>query len=368
MIWLARLNGDGTETGLRTEVPATSCPIVDPLTAPQQITLTLEPESIDVGLFVPWQTAVYVGTEDQILAAGIVDINGVTSENSKLTVKCVGWSGYIAGMPWTDKALSYVHTDPGKILRAMWLQVQSHHAGNIGLSVPAVSTGTTVGTPAVYGKTKRGKKTVKTAAEPFVLASYATADLAAAQTTLLTEGKIEYRERHWVEGGVVKHALLMASPRLGRRNPDVRLVIGENVTEVPSVDPAQYASEVLVLGAGDGPKKIQSRQLIAAPPRLRRVYLHNQETITRSAAAERLAKSLLKLLAGTADDVEKVVVTDGPSARIGALVPGDEVLLSGDSGWAGPIEVWVRILEREWDEVAPQTVTLTVARADKVGE
>lgn len=362
MIWIVRLNGDGTETGLRSELPVTSCPIIEPLSAPQQITLTLQPESVDAGLFVPWRTAVYVGSEDQIEAAGIVDIDGVTSEDSKLTVKCVGWSGYIAGMPWTDKALSYVKTDPGRILRALWLQVQSHQAGNIGLEVPAIATGTTVGTPAV----KKGK-TVKTAAEPFVLAAYATADLAAAQTTLITEGKIEYRERHWVENGFVHHALLMASPRLGRRNTDVRLVIAENVNVIPSVESAVYASEVLVLGAGDGPKKIQARQVVASPPRLRRVYLHNQETITRAEAADTLAKSLLKLLAGTADDVEKIVVTDGPSARVGQLVPGDEVLLSGDAGWAGEIEVWLRILEREWDAVAPNTVTLTVARADKVG-
>ena len=81
-----------------------------------------------------------------------------------------------------------------------------------------------------------------------------------------------------------------------------------------------------------------------------------------------LAASLLRLLAGTADVIERIVVVDSPAAPVASLTPGDEVLVSGPAGFAGNVSVWLRILGRTWDPIgAPDQVTLDVARADKVG-
>lgn len=355
-VFAVRLNGDGTETGLHPELPATACPITDALSAPGQLTVTLEPESVDPALFVQWSTAIYAERDGVILGAGIV--SDVNAEGPKLLVTCTGWADYLTGMPWVDSPQSYVSTDPGRILAKIWAATQAKPFGNIGLEVPTVATGRTVGTPKV------GKK----AAQPFVLAQYETADLGATQTTLLGEGAMEYIERHWWAGSTIRHALVVASPRVGRRRSDLRLVIGENVQAVPSVSDSEYASEVLILGAGEGPKKIMARAINAKPGRLRRVFVGNYSTVTRAAQADSLAASLLRLLTGTADDLEQIVVVDSPAAPVASLTPGDEVLVSGPAGFAGNVSVWLRILGRTWDPIgAPDQVTLDVARADKVG-
>ena len=355
-VFAVRLNGDGTETGLHPELPATACPITDALSAPGQLTVTLEPESVDPALFVQWSTAIYAERDGVILGAGIV--SDVNAEGPKLLVTCTGWADYLTGMPWVDSPQSYVSTDPGRILAKVWQAVQAKPFGNIGLEVPTVATGRTVGTP----------KVGKTAAQPFVLAQYETADLGATQTTLLGEGAMEYIERHWWAGSTIRHALVLASPRVGRRRSDLRLVIGENVQAVPSVSDAEYASEVLILGAGEGPKKVMARAINAAPGRLRRVFVGNYSTVTRTEQATTLAGQLLRLLTGTADDLEQVVVIDSPAAPLASLTPGDEVLVSGPAGAAGDVSVWLRILGRTYDPVAaPDQVTLDVARADKVG-
>lgn len=344
-----RLNGDGTEVGLHPQLPLTSCQITDPLSAPTEMQAKLSPESGLRSLLVPWSTALYAEKDGAIRAGAIV--TKVAAAGPELAVTCTGWSGYIAGMPWVDKAMQFIASDPGPILSMLWATVQAHKHGNLGLAVPSVATGRKVGT--------------KT--EKLILAQYATADLSSFMTDLLVAGNLEYLEHHEWDGEQITHRLLVASPRIGRRNPSARLVVGENVIVVPSVDDADYASEVLVLGAGEGTKKVMARSVNPAPPRLRRVWTVNDETITRSAAATDAAQRVLRLLTGTAQDVEQIVVFDSPSAPVDALAPGDEVLLSGPAGWAGDLEVWLRILSRAYDPIAsPDQVTLEVARADKV--
>lgn len=370
-----RLDGDGTETCLHPELPVTSCSITEALSAPMLLEVGLRPESVPMSIFVPWSTAIYAEEDGVIRAAGIIPVeDGVVSADSELAVSATGWSAYLDGMPWANKAKSYIEKDPGHIIPVIWATVQRHRAGNIGLVVPKITTGETVGTPTTYKYVEKGaaghKKSVKVVdekAEPFLLARYATADLGASMATLLQEGRIDYREYHRWVGQDIEHKLVMASPRLGRRLSDLRCVIGENVTMVPQVTPAEYASEVVVLGAGDGTKKIIHRSVNPKPPRLRRAVVVNDETVRRKAGAEKRADRLLKLLGGTADDISQVVVHDGPSARIGALTVGDEFRLSGPAGWAGDVDVWLRIVAREWNPIdAPDQVTLTVARADKV--
>ncbi len=309
----------------------------------------LSPESGLRSLLVPWSTAMYAEKDGAVQAGAI--ITKVEAAGPELSVGCTGWSGYITGMPWVDKAMQFIASDPGPILAMLWETVQGHAHGNIGLAVPSVATGRKVGT--------------KT--EKLILAQYATADLGAFVTDLLTAGSLEYLERHELVGEQISHQLLVASPRIGRRNPAARLVVGENVIVVPTVDDADYASEVLVLGAGEGTKKVMARSINPAPARLRRVWTVNDDTISRSAAATDTAQRVLRLLAGTTQDVEQIIVFDSPSAPVEALAPGDEVLLSGPAGWAGDLNVWLRILSRTYDPIAsPDQVTLEVARADKV--
>lgn len=370
-----RLNGDGTETRLHPELPVTSCTITETLSTPMAMTTTLQPETLPMDVFVPWSTAIYAELDGVIRGAGIIPVTeGVVSDDSTLTVTTVGWPAFIDGLPWVDATKSYIEMDPGHIIPVLWAAAQRHKHGNIGLLVPTINTGRTVGTAATYKTVLKGaaghKKQVKVVdqkAEPFLLARYETANMGDTMATLCQEGQIEYREYHRWHGSAIEHSLVIASPRIGRRLADLRCVIGENVIVVPQVSPAEYASEVVVLGAGDGPKKIIHRSVNPTPSRLRRAVVVNDELVRRKAAAEKRADRLLKMLGGTADDVSQVVVHDGPSARIGALTVGDEFRLSGPAGWAGRVDVWLRILAREWNPIeAPDQVTLTVARADKV--
>ena len=351
------VRGDGTESLLAASLPLTGVSLVDPVSAAPELSFDLTPEIRRLQrpdgrpLIRARSTAVYAILDGVIRGGGIVSRTNADGESLK--VLCSGFVSLIDGEPWTNSTIKYVGVDPADVIRTIWRYWQMHPLANIPLQIPAdLRTGAKVGTTA----------------EPVLLANYATADLGELFFDMLEAGAIDFRERHWwVDDDTIGHRLDMGSPRLGRRRTDISFRVGTNVL-VPSVgfDQERYASEVLVLGAGEGDKMIRAHAYNPNADRIRRCKALPSKGIGRTPTAQLFANKWVQNFMGDERDVEELVVLNHPVAPLFSWDPGDEVWLSGDSMWGGQIGMWVRILSTTVTPDKSATALLKVARADKV--
>ncbi len=352
------IHGDGTETLLAPSLPLKGVTVVDPVSAPPEISFDLTPEIRRLQrpdgkpLIRARSTAVYAMLDGQFRGGGI--ITRTSADGPTLKVLCGGLVSLIDGEPWTNSTIKYIGVDPADVIRTIWRYWQMHPLANIPLELPAdLRTGAKVGT----------------VEEPVLLANYATADLGEMFYDMLEAGSIDFRERHsWdQDGDQIRHRLELGYPRLGRRRADLSFHIGTNVL-VPAVgfDQERYASEVLVLGAGEGDKMIRAHAYNPKADRLRRCKALPSKGIGRTPTAQLFAAKWVQNFMGDERDVEELAVIEHPAAPLFSWDPGDEVWLSGDSMWGGQIGMWVRILSTTVTPDQSATAVLKVARADKV--
>lgn len=186
-------------------------------------------------------------------------------------------------------------------------------------------------------------------AEYFSLSWWETRDVGAVIDDLAKKTPFEYREvSTWTspEMKALNHRLELGVPTLGARRPDLRFEIGVNVSVSPPLQESDYASEVTVLGAGEGRSMMRASSSLSSN-RLRRAVvverkdLRTQDQIYQTARAEVAARAA----EWTFDTLN---VIDHPMAPYGSYQPGDQILVTGDAGWR-TLNDWVRVLEIEID-------------------
>ena len=354
-----RLHGDGTESIIGTDIPFTDAEPRRTLSGPDDFgspTLPVEFARFrgEDGrpLFLPWSTAVYAEKDGIIRAGGIVTDR--EAEGQRLSLVVEGFTAYPHGMPFGGRE-NYVQADPLDIVRDIWGHLQAQPGGDLGMTVDGVSSPVRIGTE---------KDDEDESAGPFRLNYFSTHDLGRTIDDLAEDTPFDYAEEHFWDGGTVGHRLRLGYPTLGRRRHDLRFVVGENVSE-PSVGVSDdYASEVLFLGAGEGSKMVNA-QALRETGRLRRVAVVSDDTVTSGKRAQSLAERELAVRLGE-DDVAQVEVLPHENAPIGAWSVGDEIrLLGSGSGWAGDLDIWVRVLDYTY-ATATDSVTVSVRRAERV--
>ena len=366
--WANRANGDGTESLVAADLPLSGVRIVDALSAPCTLAFTLTPEVMRLKdergrpVLRAWSTIVYAELDGVIRGAGIVA--RTSASEHELSVECGGFPTYLDGLPWTNTTKTLYQADPAAVARMIWAYAQAHPQGNLGVRLVPDD----LATPARVGVKTTGENATD---EPVLLANYATADLGRTFVEMLEAGSIDYREVHrWDESAPsgVAHELVMGYPRLGRRRTDIAFQVGVNVAEIPDVefDADDYASEILLLGAGEGDKMVRAHARLTDPgDRLRKVRVVAAKHIGRQASANAAAQSRAKLANVDGAEVEKLAVRDHPLAPLGSWEAGDEVHLSGEALWGGELDMWVRILSTEWSPDTP-AAALSVIRADRI--
>jgi hypothetical protein len=312
----------------------------------------------------PWSCAVYAERDGVIVAGGLVTDEALSRQGAALGLSTVGFSAYLEGIPYEGER-SWVDVDPADLVRHAWDHAQGFTGGDLGVVVDDTTTPVRVGEEErdVAFTTGEGED-VSFSAGPVRWNHWSTHDLGSEVDKLASDTPLDYVEHHAWAGETVSHRLRLGYPRLGRRRTDLRFVVGENVTVEPTVGTGPWASEVVVLGAGEGRTMRRGVAAGKLAGRLRRPAVVVDKALQSHRDCEAAAAAELAWRTG-ADDVSRVTVMDHPSAPIGSWTPGDEVFIQGSGqGWAGGLHQWVRVLS---DETTPATDTavLTVAAAGR---
>lgn len=358
-----RLNGDGTETPLSFDVPLQDAELTDELSGPGGITGYVAPrlERLQAPdgtpVFRPWSTAIYAEKDNTIRAGAI--LADMPEDGPRLALDCVGWTGYLQGQPYNGE-LSRIGVDPMVMARHLWQHKQAMRGGNIGLDLEATTSKVRIGTEEkdVKFETSAGED-VEFKTGPYLLNWWQTHDMGKEFDDLALRTPFDYRVEHEWDGEQVVHRMRMGHPTLGQRRND-RFMVGENVHTVPGVDyfGDEYASEVVVLGAGEGRKMVRQPAVRAAAGRLHRAVVVQDKTLTSKASAKALAERELARRLGEADITEIQV-------PLGPVQVGDEIFIQSPKGWTRDLNLWVRVLAIR-TRPAKNTSVLSVARVEKV--
>lgn len=364
------LNGDGTETFLDTELPLSNVSITRTLSGVDSISAELAVEVAhlkdDDGnpVFREWSTALYAEKDGVLRAGGILQTMNV--DNGNVSIVAEGFVGYLSRMPH-EGDVSFIDTDPLVLARYLWEYTQAFDGGNIPVVLDNTVSPVRVGTEEREVTIETEDETVTFQAGPVRYNFWTTQDLGREFESLAQETPFDYREHHEWIGDTIRHRIELGYPTLGAQRSDLRFTYGENIV-VPlgmAFNGDDYASEVVVLGAGEGRKMIRQRAALNAPSRLRRVTVVEAKEAQSDFQARAIARAELAYRGGDAE-ISVIVVRDHLNAPIGSFQPGDSILVQNHGGgWGGNPYVWVRILEYTITPEESDTATLTVTRAER---
>lgn len=319
------------------DLPVSDVQITDTLSGPSRITGRITPEVAElVGRLQPWGTWVHVEEAGQIRGSGILQPFQVTDQ--ALTLEAEGVAGYPHGIAYLGE-FSEVNVDPADVVREIWRHVQSYPGGDLGVTVSDTRTPVRVGTEVGHDDTIR----------PYELAWWQNRDCGAEIDALARSTPFDYRERvAWNSARTdVVHEVELGYPRLGRRRPDLRFAEDENVTAVVPVEetPDEYASDVLVVGAGEGRDAIRGAASDPIPGRVRRVATIVDKGVTSARVAKSLARDELRRRQAALLAVREVVVdAHHEYAPFGSYQVGDDILVQASVPWLGDLALWHRII------------------------
>ena len=388
------------------ELPLRDVSITHTLSGPGDLTASIEPTYADlVGedgqpVLREWDTVIVAEAAGEIRGGGIVTSMEITGD--VLSLDCVGFSGYAAGMPltWTlvwggpSAGVTGQGVDAATVVRALWEHIQDQPDGGLGVVLDPTTTPYRMGVwhnarklptddepnpprseieeppppiDRVWGPDDRkpAAATGKTVYWEKRLNWFEDVEVGAAVDEICQQASIEYRERwSWAdtdrEGVTLR--LELGYPRLGRRASDLRFVEGENISELVTLTRSgeDFANSVAAYGAGEGSKQL--RQTVThRDGRLRRVQVVDASDVSVAASLRQIATDELAR-ARQITDITSFTVREHPNAQLGAFGVGDDVLVETVIGWQ-PTKLWVRILSYSFSPDG-DTVNIACTRSD----
>lgn len=365
---LQAIDGSGAPGAiLHPDLPLTGVTITNSLSATNELTGNITPFSRAIKeSLVNWGACIWAEAGGKIHGGGIL-VRTETS-GSVCSLECMGLHGYAQGLPYTSMT-SYngVEIDPLDAYRHIWAYIQSATGGNLGLQIPALTTGLKIGTKLdqVDFDTQNGP--VSFEAGPYQLNYWETHDLGDKIDDLAADTPFDFRERHEWSGDTIAHFIDLAYPRFNRLRTDLRFVVGENVIIQPKIEESgdDWASELILLGAGEGRTMIRGLASLPRGNRLRRVAVVEDKKVKSLTTANTRAYNLLKARIEIGD-ITEFTVLDHSLAPMGSVQPGDEVFISLDYDWQEGQGFWVRVQSVRFSPDEGNNYVLSVLRSDKV--
>jgi hypothetical protein len=365
-----RLDGAGGAVLLAGDLPLNDVSLTQTLSGADSMTANITPE---VGRLIgvdgqplfsgDWSTAIYAITDEGEVVSGTI-LEQPVFNGPSYALEGTGFCGYPYGQPCVTSQF-WVGIDSIDAAREVWEHLQGQPGGDIGVQVDSTTlSGRKIGTALQQGQfdTINGPLTFESG--PFRLAWYQTNDLGDVIDQLAKNTPFDWRERHVYTGDEITHHLDFGYPKLGRRLEAQRFVIGENVG-VPQVTDhgGEFATEILVLGAGEGAAMIRG-SYSGRRTGVRRVKVVQDQNLKTVAAANARAKVEWQR-AQVIRDITDITLFDHPHAPIGSVAVGDELYLEGRVNWI-EVGMWVRVTSRTIRPADLSSVSLTVSRTDRM--
>lgn len=291
-------------------------------------------------------------------------------DDTALNFTCEGISSIPHYITWGSE-MSEVLIDPLEVVRRIWTYVQSNPRSNVGVIVSSNTSNQTVGIPAHSEIAKNDDGTTfitDVPAAPYELKWWEAPNCGDSIDNLCTQTPFDYKERaSWnsAKTNILKY-YDMAFPRLGIPR-DALLFDEDNVLEIVPIQEGDdtYASEILVIGAGEGSATIRGYAAENFGGRIRKMQVVTDKTVTTVDRANSLATSELGLRKGRTFSIDELVIhARHENATIGEYDIGDDIFVKVVIPWLIDLHaVWYRILSISYAP-AQEIVRLKVARSD----
>lgn len=304
--------------------------------------------------------ATYIHIEQDNLVRGSFILQpGEIGEDGSISVVGEGFSGYPHGQPF--QGLYFENdVDPLDVVRAIWSYLLSTPRSNLGITVSADTSPVRVGNEA-----DPANDTVI----PYTLFWWDNVDCGQAIDALAKSTPFDYTEySYWQDSNHtdVGHLIQLQYPRAGIRQFNLSFVTGENIISIVLLreEPDQYASEIVVIGAGTGADSVRGFAGNIVGNRLRQAKAITDKTIISVDAANLRAQAELLNSQAFLQIREITILDHHDNASLGDFNVGDDILVNADVYWYGKFQMWCRILSYDW---TPQqrTITIQLANSDQ---
>jgi hypothetical protein len=290
----------------------------------------------DLGLE-PWGTWIHIEEDGQIRASGILQPTSI-SKDEELSFVALGVSAYAHGIPYLDE-YSEILVDPAQIVRDLWAHMQQYPDADLGVTVTGATT--------VKLGTEEDPED-KQNSGPYELFWWNGTDIGKEVNSLAKETPFDYIERsEWNSDKTdVLHFIDIGFPRIGTRRYE--LVFRQDENLLAAIGPEEpddlFASQVLVLGSGEGRDTVRGYAGRVFGGRVRRVAVVDDKTIQSPNRAHLLANLELER-AQALYDVEEITINGRHiNAPFGSFLVGDDILIEADVPWIGRVRQWERII------------------------
>lgn len=303
----------------------------------------------------PWGTWIHVEEDGFIRASGILQPASI-DQGETLSFEAVGVSAYPHGIPYLGE-YSVINTDPAQIVRDIWGHIQSFPDAKLGVEVRGATT-VRFGTPKLETDNTSG---------PYELQWWNATDCGSEINTIAQETPFDYVEHsEWnADKTEVKHYIDIGFPRIGTRRTNLVLRQEENLLQAigPEEVDGLYASQVLLLGAGEGRDKIKGYAGRILDNRIRRVRLIDDKTVQSLGRAISVSQAELERAQALTDVTEVTIKARHINAPLGSYTAGDELRVEALVPWAGMIKQWERVLSYTYSPDS-EAVRLSLRRAE----
>lgn len=325
------------------DLPVSEVVITYTLSGPMLIKGKLKPEILDfldLGLE-PKATFIHVEQDDIIRGSTILQPSEI-ADDASLTFVAEGLSGYPHSQPYQGE-YSQTNIDPIDVMRAIWTHLLASPRANLGLSIGSATSTQRIGTEI---------DTVNGTVKPYALFWWDDTDCGREIDNLARETPFDYTEFDvWNSTKTdVEHFILPHYPRAGHRRFDLAFIAGENIISVTLLreESDQYASEVIVRGAGEGRDSIRGFAANVIGNRIRQAVSVTDKSITTHDAATNKAEEELRRRQAFLNIREITILDQHENASLGDFIPGDDVLVQVELYWFGEIQMWCRIVGFDW--------------------
>lgn len=350
-----------TKQFIHWDLPVDDATIRRTISGPTIITAAINTEnqslqSLDPPLE-PNATWIHVEEDGVILASGILLPFGDDNSAKTRTIEAEGPSTYPHWITYQGEPFYGVQVDPADMVRKIWEHVQSYEDGDLGVQVSNTKTPVLIGTEPENVDFETGEgEDVAFIAGPYMLNFWAVKNCGTEIANLCKETPIEYREHsQWNPTKTdVIHRIELGYPRIGGQRIELGFREGENfynlIPEYPE-NKDTYASEVIVVGAGDGPDAIREITYGRTfPPRLRKTHVLQNEDITSHERAKAMSQFEFRRRRLTHYEIKSITIdTTHPNARYGTYHEGDDILVEGYIQYIGKIADLHRIVSHTYN-------------------